>query len=318
MTMKNSNTILLLLCLFLIPGVSLAQDYKEVTYKGGTYYLFPEDFHPHKIGLKEYGDYANAFNLPDGKWIKFASEPPRVPLCIGTYENGVAEGMWYFYSVDWGNDTALYLTTEVPFINGKRDGEILYYHKPGYLYSRIGVLGMDYHGIFQTYDREGNATVSGNHSFGIPTGKWEFYREPDKLMKVETYVENISHEMVEYYKGSSIFFDAIEKAGPEASIILETANVDFIPTARGKWIEYFDNGSPMLEKTYTNGFVTYVKEYYKNGKVKMEGRCFAERDLSNYPLTRSYNPNREMPEPYIKTGTWKYYDEDGNLIEERH
>lgn len=65
---------------------------------------------------------------------------------------------------------------------------------------------------------------------------------------------------------------------------------------------YFDNGTPekmMVIKDKKKLIYSYT-EYYSNGKVKIEG-------------TKIYDTNRFE---YVNQGTWKYFDERGNLTKE--
>lgn len=302
--------ILITAFLFIFGTLSLsAQEFDKVTFEGEEYYLLPNDFEPYKSGLKDmYPNYINNFNLPDGKWIQFLRPFTEYPSVIGEYKNGLAVGTWKFYSIDWDDTTSyLYLTSE--YTGGKRNGTQLYYSETGVLSQRIEFKGDHYHGKFISYNAQGVTLFDGQYLYGIPVGKWEIYNHNGVLYRTESHVESIPEDSIEFYRDKNRYRQ------PETRVaVFDDYNIyrEYIPSAQGTWTEYYNDGNVRYEKTYTKGFMTYVKEYYENGIVKEEGGTIGAADYSDYPVKRSYDPN--MPDPFIKNGMWYYYDETGKLI----
>ncbi len=302
--------ILITAFLFIFSTISLsAQDFDKVTFEGEEYYLLPNDFEPHKAVIKDqYPNYINNFKLPDGKWIQFLPSMPQYPYVMGQYENGIAEGTWRFYSIDWDDTTSyIYLTSE--YVNGKRNGRQLYYSESNVLSQRFDFKNDAYHGDFISYNAQGVILLEGQYMYGIPVGKWEFNKHNGDRYRTESYKEFIPEDSIEFYLGKNRY------KRPETRVLdlnNPVTEMEYIPSAEGTWNEYFEDGTVRFEKTYTNGFMKYIREYYENGVVKEEGGTLGARDYDNYPVKRSYDP--DMPGPYIKNGMWYYYDETGKLI----
>lgn len=79
------------------------------------------------------------------------------------------------------------------------------------------------------------------------------------------------------------------------------------------FVNTYDLDENLLYCTYQLGpeeiFFGPYKEYYKNGKIKIEGQyMFYGTDRKQYENRKHWNN---------KTGEWKYYNEDGKLIKKR-
>lgn len=133
-------------------------------------------------------------------------------------------------------------------------------------------------------------------------------------MKIGLWIENKGNTFVYYKNGlkNGIFTNYNRKNG---KIHAFGEFKDDLPT--GKW--YFFNEAGFLLFTEENiekntefkrqrddgveitpKFTSYVKDYYPNGNVKEEGRVLYSEDIEI---------------DYYKTGTWKYYNEEGVLKE---
>lgn len=285
-----------------------SQDFEKVTYNGQEYFLLPKEFEPHKTGMvDQYPNYINKYDLPDGDWIQFLPSMPQYPYVIGQYKNGLAVGTWNFYSIDW-DDTTSYVYLKAEYKNGKKNGRQYYYNSPDLLTQIFDFNDDLYHGEFISYNAQNIETVNGKFMYGIPVGKWVYHDHNGDLMRIENYKESIHHDSIDFYTDKNRY------SVPEVRVADykdRKYDIEYIPSAEGLWIEYDKDGTKKNEQLYVNGLLKYVKEFYPNGKISSEGSCIAARNM-DFPVKRSYDP--DYPDRYIKTGTWYYYDINGDLL----
>ncbi len=296
------------LAFFIISINAYSQDFDKVTFEGEEYYLLPKEFEAHKTGMiDEYPNYINKYDLPDGKWIQFLPSMPQYPYVTGQYKNGLAEGTWEFYSIDW-DDTTSYIYLKAEYKSGKKNGRQYYYNEPGVLLQIFDYKDDLYHGEFISYNVEGIETVNGKYMYGIPVGRWVFHDHSGNIMRIESYKELIHPDSIEYYSDKNRYQVPDVRVADYKD---RQYDIEYIPSAEGLWTEYERDGTKKNEQHYENGLLKYVKEFYPNGKISSEGPCIAARDM-NFPVKRSYDP--DYPDRYIKTGTWYYYDINGDLL----
>lgn len=312
--MKTLITAFLLTFLYSI--YSYSQDFDIVTFEGEEYYLLPKDFEPYKTGLKDtYPNYINNFQLPDGKWMAFLEKYPDKPAVTGQYKDGLAVGLWKFYSIAWDDTTSfVFLTTE--YVDGKRNGEQLYYSVPGTLTQKFEFKDDEYHGDFITYNAQGMQLVVGQYMYGIPVTKWTFRDHYGSLLRIESYRESINPDSIEFYKDKNRYIKP-QKRIVDYNEPGHDYEMEYIPSAEGTWIDYYSDGKTIRrESIYKNGLMVYVTEYYENGHKKMEGPTISAIDYSNIPVKRSYTPGEFKN--YIENGMWTFYDNMGAIIKTIH
>lgn len=100
----------------------------------------------------------------------------------------------------------------------------------------------------------------------------------------------------------------------------------------GEWIGFYESGSI---KSYEN-FETYEltlghatpyqsgvhMEYFSNGKIKTSGSFLVVQKLSNYPILNISTNELENKcckwvTNSVKTGTWREYDKQGNVLNQK-
>lgn len=73
----------------------------------------------------------------------------------------------------WDGTNQVYTFTE--YRNGKKNGRYIMYHDNGIKFIETTYLNDDYHGLFQSFYKNGNKLLEGYSMFGRQTGKWITY-----------------------------------------------------------------------------------------------------------------------------------------------
>jgi antitoxin component YwqK of YwqJK toxin-antitoxin module len=303
------RSILLVYFLLAISNHAFSQDPPIKIYEGKEYYLLPDTFDVGKAMFPFVNPpgYFSQFNLQDGDWIKMTAYRgyENYPSLTGNIVSSNPEGTWTTYSINWDDTTSVISSTRI-FRNGVLDGAYKYYFNDGSLQAEYMMKNDKYHGKMIHYTGSGHVTARGAYEFGMHVGEWQYFDNSGTLFKVESYVETIPEEMADVYLSPALFKETFFKNDRMIDeLVLK-------PGADGSWKQYHE-GIIQLEKVYDNGLLVYVKEFYPNGIVKAEGPCMGE--FPPRPQKRSYDPN-ERKDDYIRTGTWIYRDESGNVMEE--
>ncbi len=144
---------------------------------------------------------------------------------------------------------------------------------------------------------------------GRITNGYENYFDNEQLERKFTIINASSAELVVYYKDGTLR-SKVEYRRKNAIKWIDyypNGNLEFIEEYDNsmeyyiKYNFYFMNGSPQstLELVDKNERIYTAKVYYKNGQLKEEG--FRQLNMA--------------AGDYVRIGEWKYYDEQGKLIE---
>lgn len=253
----------------------------------------------------------------------FKSSGKKIGIWIEYFENNQIKSIGaYGINKNWLND------------NGNKEGEWKEYYENGQL-KRIGT----YHnttepvGKWVEYYDNGNLKSIGSYRNGWynKNGKWEYFYRNGNIKKVE-YYEKKAFSNSCYPEGTwKTYYENGEKKG------IETYKKG---KAIGEWYEYYISGNIKSYANYSkkekikkepgynkyehnvlwkfqdeNGIITsleyfaknwfdspyggrgkrngFYQNFYPNGNLKMEGMCSED----------------------IKKGEWKYFSEDGELLE---
>jgi len=118
--------------------------------------------------------------------------------------------------------------------------------------------------------------------------------------EIETSVDNNEaevqlEEVVEENQNTTTSGESIEYY-PNGAVKMK-GNLDADGNRNGLWVSYYDNGTKWSESYYANGKrAGHSLTFFPNGQVRYIGEY----------------QNDE------KTGTWKFYDEEGNLQKEEN
>lgn len=164
------------------------------------------------------------------------------------------------------------------FKNGVVDGEFISYHRNGKLATKMAYVSDKPHGSYKTYYPDGQLQQEGTYTNGIQTGLWKKYYPDGKL----------EEEVINDEKGKK----------------------------NGVLKSYDTDGKLYYEMDFLKGEVVAYKYYDKQGKILKEDK----RQKGEFQFV-GYFPSgaKRMEGIYSKVGkkgTWKYYDEFGNLSSE--
>lgn len=144
---------------------------------------------------------------------------------------------------------------------------------------------------------------------GRITNGYENYFDNEQLERKFTIINASSAELVVYYKDGTLRskVEYRRKNAIKWADYYPNGNLEFIEEYDNsmeyyiKYNFYFMNGSPQstLELVDKNERIYTAKVYYKNGQLKEEG--FRQLNMA--------------AGDYVRIGEWKYYDEQGKLIE---
>lgn len=226
---------------------------------------------------------------------------------VGSYKNGVAEGIRREYAQDGkiknafffekGNITGEGIVDE----KGLRQGFWKEYYDNGKLRSEGIYTNNVKTGDWKFYTE--NAIIKQVGKFnknGFQTGEWKWYYENGKIQKTENFENGVLQGLMEEYDEKEVL---IAKGN------YEEGNED------GSW--FFTTTNYRQEGTYSYGRRNGIwKHYYDNGQLKFEGNF-----LDDYPDGKHvfYWENGKIMEErtYVMgkaEGTWKKYDENGVLF----
>lgn len=183
---------------------------------------------------------------------------------------------------------------------------------------------------FVRFYEDGRSAILGNLKDGLPEGKWFFFRQNGGASRASTFkAGKLSGEEFYYHYRTDMVF----KRNFYVNGLLD-----------GEQLEYFENGAPHERVTYKMGVkdgpsiqylesgVEQVKSNYRNGKLQGEylGRdmqgdtslvAHFDEDAMTGPVTlytktkKRCEKSEGQCEHGVKTGEWKFYDCQGNLIE---
>jgi antitoxin component YwqK of YwqJK toxin-antitoxin module len=293
--------------LFSLASKIYSQELRTFVYNSELYYVLPDTFSAYiASSFIEHPGYISTFGLHDGKWITLSKDYPAVfPLAAGEIVNGHPEGKWFFYTID-PYDTVCYIYSHVNFKKGIAEGGFFMFDKQGKVQAYYETKDNNYHGPYKYYNHEGTVHIEGNYMYGNMSGTWKYYDSSGKLWGVSTYLSEVPRTP------RSVLRAIANEEGADTTVTFpdgRTYGVVYIPYAEGPWIAYDFEGRLSLVKTFKDGRVVYVKDYYE-GVLIEEGPTVNEINFG--PPTRGLDPNRRHP--YIKKGVWKYYDTNGNLV----
>ncbi|HHS95520.1 MAG TPA: toxin-antitoxin system YwqK family antitoxin [Phaeodactylibacter sp.] len=165
------------------------------------------------------------------------------------------------------------------------------------------------HGDFKTYHPNGNLKEEGTYFFGAKVGQWLYYPEQGGTPQIENYpiLEKEENLYTDYFEtGSYKNRGALKNGKPQGE--WNTYNQD------GFLIQTLNFQEGTLEGLYQKyhpleGTVQTIS-YFKNGKLNGQSLSFA-KDGKTITHSGQYIHGN-------KTGHWKYYDNDGTLLQEEH
>jgi len=223
------------------------------------------------------------------------------------------------------------------FFNNMKQGMYREYDKSGkvingYIYKNDTILAegliLDngtYDGFWKTNFPSGKKYSEGNYEKGAKNGEWIFYYENGKKQQIgkyknqipagewKWYYENGALKRIEYYRkgkleGSQIEYDNVGN---------ELTNGEFYNGLReGPWFYHIGDYKEVGE--FTMGYKTNNwKHFYRSGKIAFIGD-FDEGQPKGKHIYYFENGVKKLKGKFLageKNGTWKEYNEVGELIE---
>lgn len=143
------------------------------------------------------------------------------------------------------------------------------------------------HGLWINRYRNGNLKEIGEYYCERKKGTWTYYYENGNLMKYETY--------------DAPYLETLTEKGPPWDTLKNTLR-NYSYLLSGSYAEYYANGKLKEEGSYeiieefseTDTVIIMAPETYEETKVAIEGPFWLPKS--------------------VKTGIWKWGDENGNLI----
>ncbi len=226
---------------------------------------------------------------------------------MGSYKDGVAEGMRREYSKD-GKIVAGYIMHKGRIIgkgiideNGLKQGPWKEFYMSGRLQAEGTYKNSVKVGLWKYYFENGNLEQIGSYdSKGRAKGNWTWYYPNKTVRRKESFFEGISQGMMtEYAPDSTVMVQGEYVDGSKEGLWTENVNGyrdegEYLEDMReGVWKSYYPNGNLYFE----GKFIDDVPDgkhvwYYENGKIKKSGY---------YSMG-------------LRDGEWKYFDENGKLF----
>lgn len=144
---------------------------------------------------------------------------------------------------------------------------------------------------FPTNENISNSSVEGQMIDGAPVGYWTYYRENGNPYIITKWQAKCPIKSWTFYSNGKIkHFVTFDSDG-----VMK--------------VKHFDNiySTLVSELTIKDGHVRgQLKKYYPNGQLKAEGQVEKTYDINGNLTTTTF----------IKSGLWKFYDEEDNLTHE--
>lgn len=220
-----------------------------------------------------------------------------------------------------------------PFLQGQNNNleDIRLYHD---VYSPTQVIDSVY-GIVM-YEKL-NPYLGGDsirHCKGYAcTGFVEDYYENGQLLHKGFYAEGKLKFYKNYYPNGNVErdFRAMDDIRQKLKLYYPSgilkSDLEYRSGKPVKWQDFYENGQPEYYEEYdkTGEYYLVKKQWYADGKIQLEMTMMDKKNLE-YVHTEYY-PNGNIRAQgtlrfstntydYVRTGTWKYFDEQGNLKKE--
>ncbi len=239
--------------------------------------------------------------------IKTDYYPDGSPKVIGSYKDGLAEGVRREYSPD-GKIVAAYIMSKgavsgmgIIDETGLRQGKWSDFHENGKILAEGLYENSVRVGEWKFYHENGALEQIGSYSKkGNSFGTWKWYYDDGTLRREETFVEGVPDgQMQEFDSKGGIMvkgeYSYGEPNGPWLSTVHgwreEGEYVEGIK--EGVWKFFYPNNQLLYQGKYVDDTPDEKHEwYYSNGMLKISG---------NYAMG-------------VREGEWKYFDEAGQLF----
>ncbi len=268
----------------------------------------------------EEGKLLNALKYKDGK-VDLESKDNELSIEIkeeydndgnliyqGSYNKNIPIGIHQYFNKDGNviksktyNIYGKVIAEGIVLLNGKEDGDWIYYHKNGKK-SAIGKYNKGKkQGKWTYYYKNGKVQQVGSYASDKLTGLWSWYYETGELLKEEYYIYGeLDGEVIEYTELGNIISKGnyIEgyKEGKWLYIVGDQKN-------QGKYVTDYKDGK-------------WESYYIEEDKLSFEGRYVQGNPDGKHVY---YYPNGQIKEErYYEEGqkvrSWSKYNERGDLV----
>lgn len=272
--------------------------------------------------FKEFNEVGNLVNITKWEYGKLVKNPPELskietkityhdngkPKLIGSYKDGIPEGVFREYSPD-GQIVAGEVYKDGVLIGegifdaqGREQGPWKEYHDTGELKAEGEYLNGVRINSWKFYHVSGKIDQQGKYDKrGRPIGDWKWFYDSGQALREESYMDGIRNGiMIEYdEKGNTItqgeYIDGLKEGKWIFRIDDYYEEGIYVAGERnGIWLHrYTSNDKKRFEGNYVNGQPDGEHVYWhEDGKLWKKGKFIYGR----------------------KDGDWKYYDELGVLI----
>lgn len=203
------------------------------------------------------------------------------------------------------------------YINDKENGFWVFYHKNGKILAEGEFKDGEVNGFWKEYHKNGELASTGKYdNNGNKIGIWKWWHDNKQLSEEVRYVKNPASSIYNCAVGISIGYHKNGTLRYETDFGNEIKNgkcpkrlkevfynnegqITHYNVGREDGYSKYNNGRVGTKWSYNNDIYAQ-KRYFESGKLKEES-------------FKKYNPKSD--EYDIKTGIWKFYNEDGSLKE---
>jgi len=279
-------------------------------------------YHPNGVVMAQ-GMYVD--KKKDSLWRYYAEDSSLISEEF--YRLGVKHGEWKTYYKN-GN-----ISTLETYNNGKKEGPFKENFENGKTKREGQYLNEKAEGVFKTYFLTGTIVSSGTYANGLKNGEWLYFNyTTGKQEKKEIYEHGnmvyTSEPRISYYDDST---QTMIRSKEVFNLDLTSNYKHFYESGKvmregsflreqkiGEWKHYNSMGNLDSTITYKLGYREGLTKYFANGELKkevnyranlLEGRYVEYAGANLISVEGEYKKGK-------KTGTWKYFNQKGELLKE--
>ncbi|HMB00540.1 MAG TPA: toxin-antitoxin system YwqK family antitoxin [Spirochaetota bacterium] len=263
--------------------------------------------------LKSKGRYVitNGESRKHGEWKLYYQRQNKLKT-IAHYQYGALEG---YYTAFHTNGMTNY---HIPYKNNKKEGEAVSFYPTGEINKKGSFKNNQKHGLWLLHYRNGQVKARINYQNGVQTGEYVAFHPNGEKYEAGGYSaegEKDGNWLIRDENGNVKAQGKWQKGTREGKWTFKDKGkmAGVIPFKKGKTngftVLYDDEGNLKEKATYVDNSRTgEVKTYHPNGKLRSIGKY--------NPISKSSRERMANPKYDEKTGIWKYYDKQGNLVRE--
>jgi len=175
-----------------------------------------------------------------------------------------------------------------------------YYNSDQVLFEKGCFLGDEKNGKWTTFYNNGNVKTISHYQHGNLGGDYKRFSENGKLLEEKLYIDGFEENEMKAFDNQSY-------QQPEYEVV------------NGVHKEFFENGNPKSVGKMRDGVKIGIwKYFYQKGSVWAKGRYLPKVTNHKTKIEKgdNFDVNLLLEDKYIKTGKWKFYNPQKELIRE--